>query len=131
MPDISIITKLSIILNADIDNILEGDILYLEHNWNGLLIWDNDDFSPIIFIHGKPLVYLYISYFFLAGIRSITILGADIIVDSCRSILGDVEQFGAKISYTGEKEVAFKSKEPTMVVHSSCFIYGPNLTKYF
>ena len=57
VPDISIITKLSILLNCDIDNLLEGNISYIESTWQGILIIDDSQsVSPTSKIYGKPLV---------------------------------------------------------------------------
>lgn len=41
VPDISIVAKLCTVLNTDIDNLLEGNTVYLEHRWKGILISKN------------------------------------------------------------------------------------------
>lgn len=69
VPDVSIVTKLSILLNCDVDNLLEGNISYLEHAWQGLLILSgHEDVFAGSEVYGKPLDYFYLSYFLLAGI---------------------------------------------------------------
>ena len=37
VPDISIITKLSILLNVDTDNLIEGNLVFYDHDWEGCL----------------------------------------------------------------------------------------------
>ena len=75
IPDVSIIAKLSLLLNCDVDNLLEGNITYLEKSWQGLLLLKEcQDIFAGSMAYGKPLVYFYLSYFMLAGIGDIYIL---------------------------------------------------------
>ncbi len=62
-------------LNVDVDNLLEGNITYLEKSWQGYLILEeNEDIFSGSEAYGKPLVYFFLSYFMLAGIGEIYIL---------------------------------------------------------
>ena len=127
VPDIAIITKLSLLLNCDIDNLLEGNIAYLERNWQGLLILTkNEEIFSGSEVYGKPLVYFYLSYFMLAGIRKIFI---DCLERDRRWIeehIGDGSKYGIELIFRRPQE-----SRNTMVVYNNPFVYGPNLTKYF
>ncbi|MBR1765146.1 MAG: helix-turn-helix domain-containing protein [Ruminococcus sp.] len=127
VPDISIVTKLSVLLNVDVDNLLEGNITYLEKTWQGLLIL-KEDFE--IFCgseaYGKPLVYFYLSYFMLAGIGEIYIDCPERDRGWIEERIGDGSRYGIELIFSRPKEA-----RNTMVVYNNPFVYGPNLTKYF
>ena len=74
-PDISMLNKLALILDIDTDNLLEGNIAYLENNWVGILDVNKFDtnISVISEVYGKPIVYIFLSYFVLVGIREVYI----------------------------------------------------------
>lgn len=62
---------LSKILDIDTDNLLEGNIAYLENDWIGVLRLDrfDTDISVVAEVYRKPLVvYIYFCYFALVGI---------------------------------------------------------------
>ena len=127
IPDISIITKLSILLNCDIDNLLEGNISYIESTWQGILIIDDSQsVSPTSKIYGKPLVY-----FLLAGIGNITIVSSRSEQKKIESIIGSGERWGIHISYIERFNIKQLKSSNIMVVYDNPFVYGPNLTKYF
>jgi len=130
VPDISIVTKLSVMLNVDVDNLLEGNITYLEKNWRGLLILEE---NGVIFsgseAYGKPLVYFYLSYFMLAGIGEIYVVCPDKDRRHIEKTIGNGRQYGIRITFlTNEAQMQSGN---TMVVFNNPFVYGPNLTKYF
>ena len=130
VPDVSIVTKLSILLNVDVDNLLEGNITYLEKTWQGLLILEeNDEIFSGSEAYGKPLVYLYLSYFMLAGIGNISIICPDKDKRYIEETIGDGSKYGIKLNYiTTAGQMQWGN---TMVVYNNPFVYGPNLTKYF
>ena len=132
VPDISIITKLSLLLNCDVDNLLEGNVTYLEKTWQGLLILNEtvDCFSGTE-VYGKPLVYFYLSYFLLAGIGDIYISCPNRDRDYIENTIGDGSDLGIKLSFLEVGNPFPPKKRNTMVVYNNPFVYGPNLTKYF
>lgn len=130
VPDVSIVTKLSILLNVDVDNLLEGNITYLEKTWQGLLILpDNPDIFSGSEVYGKPLVYFYLSYFMLAGIGDIYIICSEKDKRYIEESIGDGSKYGIKLTYLDNPEQMEIGN--TMVVYNNPFVYGPNLTKYF
>lgn len=130
VPDVSIVTKLSILLNVDVDNLLEGNITYLEKTWQGLLILKEcgEIFSGSE-AYGKPLVYLYLSYFLLAGIGDIFIVCPNRDRRYIEESIGDGSRYGIKLAFI--TDFAKIHSGNTMVVYNNPFVYGPNLTKYF
>ena len=120
IPDISTIAKLSSILNTDIDNLLEGNIAYLEHSWNGVLILKEKFFLDNTF--GKPSVYFPLCYFILCGIR-------EEIKALVKFQVGNGSKWGLSIAYCDDvSEVEMGS---TMVIWGTPFLFGINLTRYF
>ena len=132
MPDVSIVTKLANLLNCDVDNLLEGNISFLETAWQGFLILKE---SPCVFsgseVYGKPLVYLLLSYFLLAGIGHIWISCPERDKACIRSLLGDGSGYGIRLEFLPPDTAAPPNPANTMVVFHNPFVYGPNLTKYF
>lgn len=127
VPDVSIVTKLSVMLNVDVDNLLEGNITYLEKSWQGYLILkENKDIFSGSEAYGKPLVYLYLSYFMLAGIGEIYIDCPNRDRKWIGERIGDGSRYGIELKYGRPIDV-----KNTMVVYNNPFVYGPNLTKYF
>ncbi len=130
VPDVSIITKLSILLNVDVDNLLEGNITYLEKTWQGLMILPE---NPEIFsgskVYSKPLVYFYLSYFMLAGVGKIYIICHEKDKWYIEETIGDGSRYGIRINFI----ISFDQIQPgnTMVIYNNPFVFGPNLTKYF
>lgn len=133
VPDISIITKLSLFLNCDVDNLLEGNISYLEEPWVGHLILNvnNDEVFSGSLVYGKPLVYFFLSYFLLAGIRNIYIACSKRDMDFIEKEVGAGESIGVHLHFLSENQYELPFFENTMVVYDNPFVYGSNLTKYF
>ena len=130
VPDVSIITKLSLILNVDVDNLLEGNITYLESTWQGLLILKQYDevFSGSL-IYDKPLVCYLLSYFMLAGINNVFVSCPEKDQKFIKEYIGDGREYGMVVRFFEEEKMTFPFN--TMVVYNNPFVYGPNLTKYF
>ncbi len=130
VPSIAIITKLSNLLNCDVDNLLEGNITYLEKSWVGLLDLNNGAVFCGSAVYGKPLVYFFLSYFMLAGIRHIYILCEDKDKQFIEKEFGNGDTIGISITFINKAE-QLPVIENTMVVFDNPFIYGLNLTKFF
>ncbi len=127
VPDVSIVTKLSVMLNIDVDNLLEGNITYLEKSWQGyLLLEEYGDIFSGSEAYGKPLVYFFLSYFMLAGIGEIYIDCPNRDRKWIEERIGDGSRYGIELKYGRPMDV-----KNTMVVYNNPFVYGPNLTKYF
>ena len=131
VPDVSIVTKLSILLNCDVDNLLEGNITYLENAWQGFLVMQESGVYAGSEVFGKPLVHLFLSYFMLAGIRNIWVACRERDRAFMESDLGDGSRYGIRLHYLPAEASLPHDPGNTMVVYDDPFIYGPNLPKYF
>ena len=132
IPDISIVMLLSNLLNCDVDNLLEGNITYLEQTWQGLLILPESGHPGCgTTIYGKPLVYILLSYFVLAGIKSIYVSCGEADREFIRETIGDGARFGISLTMMERGEKIPPVCANTMAVVGNVFIYGPNLTRYF
>lgn len=115
LPDISLLTKISMLLDADIEDLILGKDAYREHKWVGMLQADNLEGM----VAGKPLIHYLLSYFMLVGITDIAILTED--KGYIREL--DLTQYGLNISYT-----PFRS-EKTMIVYDKFLLFGVNITR--
>ena len=116
-PDTALLTRLSVLLNVDVEDLILGDASYGEDRWAGILQVDN--LAGVV--GGKPLVHYLLSYFMLVGITDIAILTSD--KEYVRGL--DLKQYGLNISYT-----PFRS-EKTMIVFDKFLLFGVNITRQF
>lgn len=127
-PDISMLNKLALILDIDTDNLLEGNIAYLDNKWVGVLDLNKFDtkISITTEVYGKPIVYILLCYFALVGIRDVYIQCGDV-EENIKQVVGTGEKYGMNIHYNLDPQ----NESNLMIVDGPVFIYGPNLTKYF
>lgn len=131
IPDVSLLGKLSVLLDTDIESILEGNIASFDVRWNGVLTMEYPEgMEASTLIYDKPAVYLQLAYFMLAGITDISILGKDSDVDWVKAQLVDGGSLGISLRY-GEEQDAGEHVAGTMRVHGLSFLYGKDLTKSF
>ena len=132
VPDISIVTQLSNLLNCDVDNLLEGNIIGREKTWQGLLLLKEgtESISAADFF-GKPLVEVMIGYFLLAGIGDIWVSGSGEMERLLRERLGDGSPFGFHLRFLEGGRKVPPQPGNTMVVRDHPFVYGPFLTRCF
>jgi len=137
IPDISLLRRLSIILDTDIDSLLEGAVVAHEKAWKGLLYIDKD---PSIMIYDKPLSDYLISYFLLMTVRDIIVFGEEEYLEYVRNRYNNGELYGINISccsiYNGSlsdsiihnQDVFAQSSVAALL--SSCVLYGVDLTRF-
>ena len=130
VPDISIITELSHLLNCDIDNLLEGNIAYMDTGWQGLLVIpENVRIYSGTEIFGKPMVYILFSYFMLAGIRNIYVICPERDIRYIESEHTIENKCGVRVTCIKNRSELREAN--TMVVYNNPFVYGSGLTRYF
>lgn len=131
VPDIGIITQLAVILNCDVDNLLEGNISYLEEEWQGYLKIENtmEEINSSTMVYGKPLVYFSIAYFMLAGIKNIYISCEEEEKKRIEKYSDFFIKLGINIIFISD--VFELSNVNTMCIEGFAFFYGANLTRYF
>lgn len=126
-PDVSLLPKISIILDTDVESLLYGHHFQKMGDWCGILLLD--DVSSIDeMICGKPLLYYCISNFLLVGIKEILIVSNNIL--DIESVLNDGRTLGITVRY--ETEIGDFAKNRNVAVLNGCnFYYGVDLTRNF
>lgn len=132
-PDVMLLPKLSIILETDIESILAGNIAHYNYNWEGILIFsenENEDIYVGTYLYNKPLVYIMLSYFLLVGIKKITIVCGE---KNQKFIKEKIQCWNINIEICFLKEISdFRVNQSNiMLVYENVFLYGLDLTKYF
>jgi transcriptional regulator with XRE-family HTH domain len=130
IPDISIITKLSMFLNVDTDNLLDGNVSFLNHDWEGELRVHQYPcgLNPLSEVHNRPLIHFWLSCFLLIGVKTITVIGDAGLIDRIERAIGDGKQYGVMLRYGTKTSERAKN---IILIDGSFFLYGTNLTRYF
>lgn len=137
LPDVSVLRKLSILLDTDTDSLLEGDVINHDHGWCGLLVLD-ENFQGInagTAIYDKPLVYYLLSYYILVGIRTIAISCPEKDKNFVQEELDSGSELGLKIIFCDplciNEHPIFQGFTNVMVIFGREFIYGVDQTRFF
>lgn len=135
VPDISILSKLSMVLRVDIESILFGEKGENKETWRGVLCLDYPkEVNPISSTFGKLLVELQIGYFLLAGIGNITVYGPQWI-DDVRRLIKDGKQYGVHIDYYKDELCNLKNftndVNGLMIISKPFFLWGKDITRLF
>lgn len=115
LPDSSLLTRLSMLLDADIEYLIEGKTPYGEHKWVGEIRADNLD----VIVAGKPVIHYLLSYFMLVGITDIAVITKD--KEYVRQL--ELKKYGLNISFTSIQA------EKTMIIYSKLLLFGVNITR--
>ena len=131
IPDVSLLGRLSVLLDTDIESILEGNIASFDVRWDGVLDMNySQGISASTLLYDKPVVYLQLSYFMLAGITDISILGKASDMEWVKAQLADGGSLGISLRY-GEERASDEHIAGTMRIRGLSFLYGKDLTKSF
>lgn len=135
LPDVSCLTKLSILLDTDTDSLLAGDIINHDHGWCGFLVLDENPHGIKLdtVIYDKPLVYYLLSYFILVGIKYIVVDCSNKDKDILQSELKNGSDLGIDIKFYRDlpKNEAFNGYSNVMAVFGREFIFGVDQTRFF
>ncbi len=128
VPDVMYLSRLAEHLNVDLDDLLEGNITYLDDEWRGVLM-----LSDIQLFNDEEIYWMcdiLLSYFMLAGIRRIAVKTDSEAITKLKIKYQDGREWGIKIEYLDiDKKTDIYCN--TMFITMPVFIYGTNLTKYF
>lgn len=138
LPDVSLLGRLSVLLDTDTDSLLAGDVIHHDMNWNGLLILDENEYGigPGTIVYDKPLVYYLLSYFLLVGIKQIKIICTEkdkkyieqeFLTENAIAI---TLSFGIQV-FDIMKDDDFLRCNNLMVVFGKSFLYGVDQTRFF
>lgn len=128
VPDAAYLVKLAEYLNVELDDLLEGNIKYLDDEWCGWLVLPDCDYLTIGY---KPLIEVLLGYFMLAGIKEITVQGSHSVLEQVMRHIPDGNIYGLQIRYTCKREKIDFGDRNVMIIKEAIFLYGANLTKYF
>lgn len=126
-PDISLLPKISILLDTDIESLLYGHYFQHKNRWCGILLLDPDSqISPAAILYDKPFVCFLLSSFMLTGITDILVINDD---GSTEELIGNGEEYGIHVQY-GAPMDDFAGNRNVAVFQGNEALYGMDLTKY-
>lgn len=118
-PDVALLPKLSLLIDADMDLLVARSLK--QEEWVGLIDIPDCDFSQTVF--DKPLVYFLLSHFMLLGIRDIHVRTNE---RNRAYLLGDrFKALGFRFSFEIPED------RNMMVLSHPWFLFGSNLTRQF
>lgn len=125
LPDTTLLPKLSVLLDVDIERLIRPAEDNKNNQWVGVL--DCSEFSTDVgkIVYDKPMVYFLIMHFMLLGIIDIIIEGNKALVDKVKK--ANLERFGFKIHEDLEKV----NNNNIMVLNGPFFLFGSDLTRQF
>jgi len=119
LPDTSLLPKLSLILDTDIEAIISKSIE--EEDWVGLIALADCDFSQPVF--DKPLISYLLSHYLLLGITEIYIVTSE--SNEVYIKTGNYDRLGLDIRFG--KPIDRKA----MIIDHPWFLFGSDLTQQF
>ena len=115
-PDSSLLPKLSMLLDADIEYLISGNRPYGEHRWVGEILVDDIEGE----LAGRPILHYLLSYFMLVNITDIYIKTKK--QEYVKNL--HLEEYGLNITFSPFPD------QKSLVVHDKFLLFGPNLTRY-
>ena len=138
LPDVSLLGKLSVLLDTDTDSLLKGDVIHHDKKWHGICIFDDNlyEIGPDTIVFDKPLLYYLLSYFLLVGIKDIRIICADKNKEFIKHEFGGEKALNISISFGDTlldviTDESFMNCDNVMILFGRSFIYGVDLTRFF
>lgn len=120
-PDSSILPRLAMCLDTDIEILISGLSDYQDLPWEGFLLLEEGETGAATPVYDKPLIYYLLSYFLLVGITDITIKTS--LPEYIKGL--HLEQFGLSVSFSRP------SSDKVMAVNGKTLLFGGNLTRKF
>ena len=138
IPDISLLQKLSVILDVDIDSLLSGEVSLHDQIWKGALYLDEYATSMLY----DKLVFDYLlSYFLLCRVKDILVWANESQVDILKNQYRNGDLLGINIDFRvkrNEKTICdeiiyakdYYGNSNIMMLNGSCVIYGVDLSRF-
>ena len=139
-PDISLLPKLSVLLDADIEALLSGVADIYSHKWKGILYIPESSFPLDTLIYDKPLVYYLLSNFLLVGITDILMIMpknnkcSKYIEEELSMVEIDLNVYlydKEDITHCIIENEKFIKGSNTLLISDSFFLFGASLTRNF
>ena len=128
IPDVSTLKKLSVLLDMDVDGLLDGTAASADVSWAGILTVGSENISVILY--DKPLIDYLLSYFMLAGIDRIIIVGTEANQAFIRKRFQNGSPLGLHLLLVSDIREIHYSADNFMLINAPVFIYGVNLTRF-
>ena len=119
LPDVTLLPKLSLLLDVDMDVLIAKSIE--QEEWIGVIAIQHCDFSQIIY--DKPLVYYLLIHYLLLGITKIHVLTDEV---NRKYLKGQVFKDLGFDFYFDKPEAA-----NMMILNHPWFLFGSDLTQQF
>lgn len=137
LPDISIIRRLARFLSTDIEGLIDGTATYTEEPWHGMLLMRDRDFgaSAETLLYDKPMIDYFISYFLLAGIRTVVV----ICTEADKAYIDERFDYGRRLGISITCHIGTENdlvneiiqrQNYVMLVTKPMLIYGVDLTRF-
>ena len=133
IPDVSLLPKLSKLLDMDIEGILYGEPHELACNIAGVIslwIYENNGISMTDIVNDKPLLVYPLSMLLLCGIKNIVICGPKELLISAKKIIDDSIQKTDIIVISYFDELESLTGSHIVLIDGNSYLYGIDLTRY-
>lgn len=125
LPDIALLPKLSVLLDADIELLLHKSTSEGKNKWAGLIDLRRFEHDMAQMIYDKPMVYYILSHFLLMNIREIHVL----CTPEKQSWIASPALAGMGFQFiVNPRELP---KQNLMIMQHPCFLFGSDLTRRF
>lgn len=133
IPDVSLLPKLSKILDMDIEGILFGEPHELAGNIVGIIsLWryEKKDVSMTDIVNNKPLIIYPLSMLFLCGIKNIVICGPNDSLLSAKIIINNNIQKTNMFNISYSENLDTLIDNHVVLIDGNSYLYGIDLTRY-
>lgn len=133
IPDVSLLPKLSKILDMDIEGILYGEPHELAKDIVGIIslwVYENKDVLMTDMVNGKPLLIYPLSMLLLCGIKNIVMFGPNDLLIQAKEILEDRIQEIDAIKFSYNDSLNSYMDHHVVLIDGNSYLYGIDLTRY-
>ena len=133
IPDVSLLPKLSKILDMDIEGILYGKPHELAEDIVGIIslwVYENKDVSMTEMVNDKPLLIYPLSMLLLCGIKNIVICGPNNSLLYAKKTIDNSFQMTGLISISYSENLDAFIGNHVVLIDGNSYLYGIDLTRY-
>lgn len=127
-PDISLLPKLSALLDSDIEPLISGVSTIYSSSWKGVLNLAKIELPIETILYDKPMVYYLLSYFMLIGITDILII-CNNEHQNYLSNLYSWKDIGLNLFYSDTYDKNFVKDSDIILFTDSVFLFTASLTR--
>ena len=125
LPDVSLLPKLSLLLDADMSLLLAPDGARPHEGWKGLIDLRSYDVDLRQKVYDKPMVYFMLTHYLLLDVREICVLCSE---ENRRYLEQEIfSEFGFRFTFRFESVQG----ADLMIMNRPCFLFGSDLTHQF